>query len=266
MVLVALAFPAVFVNLGHGQNGFLTAALLGGGLVLLDTRPVMAGVLMGLLAYKPQFGLLIPLVLLATGRWRVIAAAAVTVVCACATTLIVFGLQVWQAFANSTAFSRAVVLEEGNIGWAKIQSIFSAVRMLGGSIEEAYPAQIALTVAVAGSLVWLWRSRASYELKAAALACGCLLATPYVLDYDLGVLSISIAFFARHGLARGFLDYEISLLAFSWIAPLVARSIADTASVPVGLISMLALYALSLRRAAVDLAAQEPRTGELAHA
>src|SRR5271166_888835 len=157
-VLAALAFPAVFVNVGHGQNGFLTAALLGGGLVLLDTRPLLAGVLMGLLAYKPQFGLLIPLVLLATGRWRTIAAAAVTVVCACAATLAVFGPQAWQAFANSTAFTRTVVLEEGNIGWAKIQSIFSAVRMLGGGIEAAYAAQAALTLAVAGSLVWLWRS------------------------------------------------------------------------------------------------------------
>jgi alpha-1,2-mannosyltransferase len=265
-VLVALAFPAVFVNLGHGQNGFLTAALLGGGLVLLDARPVMAGVLMGLLAYKPQFALLIPLVLLATGRWRVIAAAAVTVVCACAATLVVFGPQVWQAFASSTAFTRTVVLEEGNIGWEKIQSIFSAVRMLGGGIEEAYAAQAALTLAVAASLVWLWRSRAACELKAAALACGSLLATPYMLDYDFVVLAISIAFLARHGLARGFLDYEISLLAFCWITPLVARSIAGTAGVPIGLISMLALYALTLHRAAVDLFAEEQGAGKLAHA
>jgi len=158
------------------------------------------------------------------------------------------------------------VLEEGNIGWAKIQSIFSAVRMLGGGIEAAYAAQAALTLAVAGSLVWLWRSRAACELKAAALACGALLATPYILDYDFVVLAISIAFLARHGLARGFRDYEISLLAFCWISPLVARSIAATAGVPVGLIAMLALYALTLRRAAVDLFAQQPATGKLAPA
>jgi alpha-1,2-mannosyltransferase len=55
--LIALASPAVFINLGHGQNGFLTAALLGGGLLLLDRRPLLAGLLIGLMAYKPQFGL-----------------------------------------------------------------------------------------------------------------------------------------------------------------------------------------------------------------
>ena len=60
---LALAFPAVFVNLGHGHNGFLTAALIGFALLWLDRRPVVAGILFGLLAYKPQFGLMIPLVL-----------------------------------------------------------------------------------------------------------------------------------------------------------------------------------------------------------
>src|SRR5256885_2593682 len=78
-LLLALAFPAVFVNLGHGHNGFLTAALIAFALVQLDRRPILAGILFGLLAYKPQFGLMIPLVLLATGRWRTLFAAGATV-------------------------------------------------------------------------------------------------------------------------------------------------------------------------------------------
>src|SRR5580704_12301615 len=57
-LLVAAAFPAVLVNVGHGQNGFLTAALIGGSLLLLDKRPTLAGILFGLLVYKPQYGLL----------------------------------------------------------------------------------------------------------------------------------------------------------------------------------------------------------------
>ena len=65
-LLLALAFPAVFINLGHGHNGFLTAALMTGALLQLDKRPVVAGILFGLLAYKPQFGLLIPFVLVAS--------------------------------------------------------------------------------------------------------------------------------------------------------------------------------------------------------
>jgi alpha-1,2-mannosyltransferase len=53
-LLLALAFPAVLINIGHGQNGFLTAALLSGALVVLDRRPIAAGILLGFLVYKPQ--------------------------------------------------------------------------------------------------------------------------------------------------------------------------------------------------------------------
>ena len=139
--LIALAYPAVFVNLGHGQNGFISAALLGGALLLIDRRPVASGLLIGLLAYKPQFGVLISLVLLATARWTVIAAAAVTVLATCVATLALFGTKVWIAFAVSTTLTRHIVLEAGGTGWEKIQSVFSAVRMWGGSVDLAYAAQ-----------------------------------------------------------------------------------------------------------------------------
>jgi hypothetical protein len=252
-VLVALAFPAVFVNLGHGQNGFLTAALLGGALLRLNQRPVVAGILFGLMAYKPQFGLLIPLALLAQGRWTVLAVAAITVLVECLVTIILFGPDVWYAFFESTEFTRRVVLEQGNTGWEKIQSAFAAVRMLGGGIEPAYSAQLALTFAAAAGLVWLWRSRSSYELKAAGLACACLLATPYLLDYDLVVVAVAIAFLVRHGLTSGFRNYEISCLVLAWTVPLLARSVAGAVGVPLGLMSVLLLYGLTLRRAMIDL-------------
>jgi hypothetical protein len=252
-ILIAAAFPAVFVNLGHGQNGFLTAALVGGGLLLLDRKPIVAGILFGLLAYKPQFGVLIPLVLLVSGRWRTFGAAAATVLVECALAYALFGSKVWAAFANSATFTRTVVLEAGGTGWQKIQSVFSAVRMWGGTVDMAYAAQIALGLTLAASLVWLWRSGARFELKAAALVTASLLATPYLLDYDLVVLAVAIAFLVRNGLATGFRDYEISLLAFVWIAPLVTRMIAGATSLPLGLIAMLALYAITMRRAALDL-------------
>jgi hypothetical protein len=257
-LLIAAAFPAVFVNLGHGQNGFLTAALLGGALLLLDRRPAPAGVLIGLLAYKPQFGLLIPLVLLVTGRWTVIGAACATIAALSAVTWFVFSADVWQAFAGSAGFSRTVVLEAGATGWEKIQSIFSAVRNLGGPTEIAYAAQGALLLALAASQVSLWRSHAAYELKAAALAIACLLATPYVLDYDLMVLAIAIAFLARHGFAKGFCDYEVSLLALAWAVPLLARDVMGATGVPLGLLTLLALYVVTLRRATTDVAAAGP--------
>ena len=248
-VLVALAYPAVFVNLLHGQNGFINAALLGGALLLLDRRPITSGVLIGLLAYKPQFGVLIPLMLLATARWTVVAAASATVLAACTVTLSMFGTKVWVAFAASTTLTRHVVLEAGAIGWEKIQSIFSAVRMWGGGVDLAYMAQGALALGVAAGLIWLWRSEAAVDLKASALAVAALIATPYVLDYDLMILAVAIAFYARHGLARGFHNFELSLLAFAWIAPLLSRPLAEATGIPLGLTAQIVLFIMALCRA-----------------
>ena len=251
-LLIAAAFPAVFINIGHGQNGFLTAALLGGALHWLDRRPWLAGVLIGLLTYKPQFGVLIPVALLAGGRWNTIGAAAATVAALVAVSFVTLGGGVWHAFADSMTFTQTVVLEQGGIGWEKIQSAFSAMRMWGAGVHSAYAIQIALALMLAASLAWLWQSNALFELKASALATASLLATPYVLDYDLVVLAVAIVFFVRHGMNRGFHDYEISLLAAAWFMPLLSRAVAGVTGIPLGLLVLLALYVFIVQRAVRD--------------
>lgn len=251
-LLIAAAFPAVFVNIGHGQNGFLTAALLGGALHLLDRRPWLAGVLIGCLAYKPQFGVLIPVALLAGGRWSTIGSAVATIAALLAISFVTLGGGVWHAFADSMTFTQTVVLEQGGTGWEKIQSVFSAVRMWGASVHTAYAVQTTLALMLAATLAWLWHSDAAFELKASALATGSLLATPYVLDYDLVALAVAIAFFARHGLSRGFRTFEISLLAAAFIVPLLSRGIAGVTGIPLGLLVLSTFYVFTLRRAALD--------------
>ena len=253
-LLIAAAFPAVFINIGHGQNGFLTAALLGGALHWLDRRPWLAGVLIGLLAYKPQFGVLIPVALLAGGRWSTIGAAVATIAALLAVSFVTLGGGVWHAFADSMTFTQTVVLEQGGIGWEKIQSVFSAMRMWGAGVHLAYAVQIALALMLAASLAWLWQSNAAFELKASALATASLLATPYVLDYDLVALAVGIVFFVRHGLSRGFRTFEISLLAAAWIVPLLSRVVAGATGIPLGLVVLLAFYVFTLRRALIDRA------------
>jgi len=248
-LLLALAYPAVFVNLGHGHNGFLTAALMGFALVTLDTRPIIAGILFGLLAYKPQFGVMIPLILLATGRWRTLFAAGATVAALIIAATLAFGMEAWRAFFTFAEYTRTIVLETGETGWHKIQSVFAWVRMWGAPVSLAYAIQGAVTLAVAATLIWLWRSRVSFALKAAALCLAAVLATPYSLDYDLMVLAPAIAFLTVDGLERGFAPWEKSALAFLWIAPLVARGFAQVTFIPLGVIAMIVMFALIMHRA-----------------
>ncbi len=252
-LLLALAFPSVLINVGHGQNGFLTAALLGGALVVLDRRPLLAGILLGLLVYKPQYGLLLPVVLGVSGRWRCFAAAAATVVVLAIATTLIFGMPVWHAFAVFSEFTRKVVLEQGDTGFFKIQSIFAWARMWGAPIPLAYAVQGFATLGIAAALAWLWRSPAAYPLKAAALCIGTILATPYSFDYDMMVLAPAIAFLAADGLRRGFLPWEKTALAALWLVPLVARTVAHASMIPLGVPAMLTVFVLILRRAELDL-------------
>ena len=250
-LLLALAFPAVLINIGHGQNGFLTAALLGGALVALDRRPLLAGILFGLLVYKPQYGLLLPIALGISGRWKCFGAAAATVAVLTIATTLTFGASVWGAFLDSTHFTRTVVLEAGNTGWYKIQSVFAWARMWGAPIPLAYLVQGITTVTLATALAWLWRGAAPYPLKAAALCLATILATPYSFDYDMMLLAPAIAFLAVDGFVRGFGPWEKTLLAALWLVPLIARSVAHVTLVPLGVPAMLAMFVLILRRSEV---------------
>jgi hypothetical protein len=253
-LLLALAFPAVLINVGHGHNGFLTAALLGGGLVILDRRPLAAGILFGLMAYKPQFGLMIPIALAAGGYWRTFAAAAGTAVLLTLVTTLVFGVQVWHAFFVGAEFTRTVVLEQGDTGWHKIQSIFSWARMWGAPVPLAYAIQGTATLVLAMASAWLWHGKAPYPLKAAGLCLAAILATPYTLDYDMMVLAPAIAFLAADGMARGFGPWEKTALAALWLVPLVARTVPQATLIPLGVPAMLAMFVLVLRRAELALA------------
>jgi alpha-1,2-mannosyltransferase len=163
-----------------------------------------------------------------------------------------FGIEVWTAFLASTKFTRTVVLEQGGTGWFKIQSVFSWVRMWGGGIALAYAMQGAVMILVAAALGWLWRSAAAYPLKAAGLVIGCLLATPYSLDYDLMLLAPAIAYLAVDGSARGFVAWEKTVLAALWIVPLIARSVPEATYVPLAVPVMLLAFGLLLRRAIDD--------------
>jgi len=107
------------------------------------------------------------------------------------------------------------------------------------------------TLGAAAAVALLWRSAAAFELKAAGLLIATVIATPYVLDYDLVVLAPAIAFLATYGLRRGFAAYEASMLALLWVLPLAARPVAEATGVSLTPIALVAALILVLQRAGV---------------
>ena len=207
-VFLACAFPAVLSNILVGQNGFLTAGLLGGTLATMERRPWLAGCFLGLLTYKPHIGLLFPIVLIAGRQWRVFAAAAATATALSLASLVAFGPEAWHAFVDALAAGSQSTLSQGSTGWGKLQTIYGCVRWLGGSEALAWSVHGLVVVTCAITLCILWRGRIPFALKAAALATGALLATPYLFLYDLVAVAVPMAFLLRTGMATEVATHE----------------------------------------------------------
>jgi hypothetical protein len=253
--LLAAAFPAVLTNFMHGQNGFLIAALFAAAAhCLIANRKLAAGVAFGLIAIKPQYGLLIPIVLAAAGEWRVFAAAAASVLALALAPTMAFGVDVWPGFFETMRAARVEVLETGAIGFEKIQSVFSQAKMLGAPTIIAYAAQALFALGLAVMTARLWRGRASTPLKLAGLIIASLLATPYVVDYDLVILAPAMALLILEGAARGFRPFERTLLLAAAAAPVIARPVGAALPLSLGLFAMIALFAAVLATAANETA------------
>jgi hypothetical protein len=254
-MLYALGFPAVLICFGHGQTGFLTGALLGGGVLTLQRNEVMAGVLFGLLIYKPQFGVLLPFVLAAGGYWRAFVAAAVTVIATIALSIAIWGWPVWQAFFQSVPLTEKIVFEAGDTGFEKFQSIFAWVRAWHGPLPLAYGLQAVVTLGALTACIRIWRSDAAHRLKGAALLTGALLSSPYVLDYDLIAFGLAIALFAAQAMEQGFRPWEKTVLAAAWFSPAIDRTVAGWTFIPLGFLMLAAVFLLVVRRVAAEQAA-----------
>jgi hypothetical protein len=243
--LLAAAFPALLANFIVGQNGFLTAGLVGGALVLLPRRPIVAGLLLGLLTYKPHLGLLFPIALVAAGYWRAFFTAAMVAVLMAVAAWFAFGSDTWQAFFANIGHTSQAFLSDGWADWGKLQTAFGLTRMLGGGETLAWAVQGAVALVAAIAIALLWRSRAAYEIKAAALATGAMLATPYLYTYDLVVLAVPLAFLFRFGRVRGFLPHEMAGIGVACLLVLIFPFV----KAPVGFAALLVVAALIARRA-----------------
>ena len=240
-LLLGLAFPAVFINSMHGQNGFLNTAVLGFGLLLLDRRPWVAGLLLGLLVYKPHFGVLLPLLLMSQGRWKSFAGAAISASLFCAAAFAVYGLDVWVAFVKNFAIV-SEALESRLLPWPKIPSVFVAVADLGAPKAVAYAIHAAVAVTLAGLTLWAWRRPGSQNLKVALAVPAILAVSPYCFDYDLVLMAIPIGLLAEHMRHNPVPVGTKALLGLAFVTPIAFTWIATKTHIHLMPVAILALF------------------------
>jgi alpha-1,2-mannosyltransferase len=249
-----LGYPAVMVNAGFGQNGFLSTALLCGAALWLDRRPALAGFCLGCLAYKPQLGLIVPLALAIAGRWRCFAAAAATVLALVAAATLAFGPGIWSAFFADMTEARRNWMEPVNpLSLVQWITVFSAVRLHGGPLPLAYAAQAAVSITAAALLVRALLLRAPGERSGAAeiaAVVACVpFCSPFMLQYDLVILAMPMAWLLGEALRNGFRRGEGLALAGAFAAPVLFKITAFDNAIKLSVIATSALlFAVVLRR------------------
>jgi alpha-1,2-mannosyltransferase len=189
--LLLLVFaPAVTINIWTGQNGFLITALLVGGLIQLDRRPILAGVLFGLLSIKPQLGLLLPLMMALTGRWRTIASAAATIVLLVAATSVAFGWKVWPAYWYDAMPTQTKVVVDGFSHYmVHMPTAFMNAKVAGLSLAAAIWIQAVVSVVTIIAVIWTFWRRRDPDLSTALFVTATFTVTPYAFNYDMVVFS-----------------------------------------------------------------------------
>lgn len=226
-----LLSPAVATNALTGQTGALISAMLLGGLLLIDRRPVLAGVLLGALIIKPQFAVILPICLVAGSRWKTAFAGCASAIVLAFSSVIVFGLEPWVEFLLGQKAVSAYVGApwQSDSAQSIFTSAFMAARSLGADLSLAYAVQVSVTVCCAYSAWRLWRAP---NLSAKALTVATLplvlLAAPWVHTYDMPALAVAVVMMlpVEPGWRR-------SALAFAWLWPGLSQLISIPPSIAV---------------------------------
>jgi len=257
MVLLA---PGSFVNLMAGQNGFLTGALLIGGLRLMERHPVWAGILFGFLTIKPQLGLLVPVALLACGAWRAILSACATTVGLVVASIVLFGTAPWHSYITETMPYQRDILETGTGLFTEMMPTpFMAARLSGLGTTAGYVLN-GMTALVSVLIVaWAYRQAGiGRDLRVAIFAIATFLTSPYAFNYDMTILSAGLIGLLAYQLSERLRHGELLAIVAAWVLPIALLSGTSMIGIylPIGpfvLVAMLAFLVLRGRTSSIAL-------------
>jgi glycosyl transferase family 87 len=236
-----LAFPGVLMNALTGQNGLLIAALFTLACYTLDRRPILSGILIGLISIKPQFGVLWPIALLCGRHWSAFASATVSTVGLAVIALFVFDIELWVEFLKRVADVQQDI-DGGLMDWIKAPTIYGSGRLLGLGVASSYMLHSVVAVGAIIMMGLVWTRRTPIEIRATLLALATLIVLPRLFFYDLALLALPIALMTGMGLKLGWRPYERPLLALAWLTPLIGLVLAIALKVhltPIVLASLL---------------------------
>ncbi len=241
---------SVLCNILFGQLGFFLAAGIVGGLRLLPARPVFAGVLIGLVAFKPQLGPLLVLTLVMQRQWRTMSAAIITAAAVAGFSVMLWGLAPWHYYLTTTLSAQASFLHTAEGYWAaQMTTPFAIMRYLGLPYPVSMAFQILVSIVVMiASVAVLRRKQCPWSLQVAVIAFGATLLTPYLLVYDLAMPVAALLWHISDQDAK-FSEQEFLILALLWLLPFAVGITLQAAGLPVIAITMCACFGTLVHKA-----------------
>lgn len=219
-LLGIISFPAVYLCIIYGQNSIFTAALVLFFIFYIDKKPVLAGLILGLLAVKPQMAILFPIALLAGRHWRALASAASTQIFLILVSIYFFGIETWIAFFD-TSKQPVEWIQSGLLSWEGMTSLFSFSKILGSNNVTAYIIHTAFSILFLLMLWYTWRNHKDIKLRSSTLVLAALTATPYIQEYELVWLIIPLLLLTQYAMIHGWHKWQRELYILAWITPLL---------------------------------------------
>ena len=258
--LSLLLAPATGFTIGSGQNSFLTAALLVGGFGLLRRHPAFAGALLGLLTYKPQFWLLVPIALTAARQWRAFASAVIAAAAMALLSVAVLGIEPWRVWIGWMIHPPAEAYGAWLVaGRLQGESLYTNLVLLGAPHALANLGQLIGLIVAAACVWWTYRRAVPADLQLALLLAATMLAAPHVGPYDAVLLVVAVTILFARGVEEGFRAGELVVLVLVWMVQLFN----PPGAFPIGLITpvltiLLIAYTMLRARAALGFRPELP--------
>jgi len=222
LAFLLVGFPGVFLNLRWGQNGFLSTALLGLSIAFMETSPVLSGVMVGLLAYKPQLAILPFFVLIITKNWKAILSAFSTVISASILSLLIFGKEVWIEFFQSLFHTSSYLMETSKEVTSSIQpTLLTTLIDLGIDSRISLAVQMIVALCAVAVVSWAFLRSKRLTLKGIMLVLGMPLIIPYFMQYDLVILGLALVLLIYDFSVNGYTKLEGVMAALLWLMPLI---------------------------------------------
>jgi hypothetical protein len=219
--LCYLLFPGTFLNIRWGQNGFLTAALIGFGVYYIESSPLLAGLMFGLLTFKPQMALVPFAILLFTKKWKALGWSAFFAFALALLSAVVFGVDTWvNFFVTSPGNAARLAASWATTNWG-IPTLSTALRCLGLSGIALYASLAVVAALSLYACVRVWRATSVFSLRAAALVICLFLAFPYVSLYDFAIFGVPMTLLFFDWQTKREYAFHPALLCLLWLMPIV---------------------------------------------